>query len=208
MRFNLDNYETVESRLAKFWDEFPNGQIFTSIYHYDDNKVVFKAEVYKDIADPRPVATGFAEETRDSNPVNKTSHVENAETSSIGRALANWKFQSKTAPRPSREEMQKVANRQVAKEIIDTADRVLEKVNKVFPSATDATPAIKDPSAKASPAQLGKIRAMLNGTGLSTRADQHDYIAEIVNRSVPNLDALTKGEADTVIKALDARSKR
>jgi hypothetical protein len=199
MRFNLDNYETVESRLAKFWDEFPNGQIFTSIHHYDDNKVVFKAEVYKDIADPRPVATGFAEETRDSNPVNKTSHVENAETSSIGRALANWKFQSKTAPRPSREEMNKVARQQ---------DAIVEQVKQVFPSATDATPAIKDPSAKASPAQLGKIRAMMNGTGLSTRADQHDYIAEIVNRSVPNLDALTKGEADTVIKALDARSKR
>jgi hypothetical protein len=199
MRFNLDNYETVESRLAKFWDEFPNGQIFTSIFHYDDNKVVFKAEVYRDIADPRPVATGFAEETRDSNPVNKTSHVENAETSSIGRALANWKFQSKTAPRPSREEMNKVARQQ---------DAIVEQVKQVFPSATDATPAIKDPSAKASPAQLGKIRAMMNGTGLSTRADQHDYIAEIVNRSVPNLDALTKGEADTVIKALDARSKR
>jgi len=204
MRFNLDNYETVESRLAKFWEEFPNGQIFTSIYHYDDNKVVFKAEVYKDIADPRPVATGFAEETRDSNPVNKTSHVENGETSAIGRALANWKFQSKNAPRPSREEMQKVerANAQ------QKTDALVEQVKQVFPSATEATPQIKDPSAKASPAQLGKIRAMMNGTGLSTRADQHDYIAEIINRSVPNLDALSKGEADTVIKALDARGRR
>ena len=37
MRFNLDNYETVEQRLAKFWEEFPNGQIFTSINHYDEN---------------------------------------------------------------------------------------------------------------------------------------------------------------------------
>lgn len=109
MRFNLDNYETVESRLAKFWEEYPNGQIFTQIYHYDDNKVVFKAEVYRDIADPRPVATGFAEEVRDASPVNRTSFVENAETSAIGRCLSNWKYQSKNAPRPSREEMAKVA---------------------------------------------------------------------------------------------------
>jgi hypothetical protein len=97
MRFNLDNYETVEARLAKFWEDHPNGQIFTSVHYYDDTRVVFKAEVYKDISDPRPVATGFAEEVRDASPVNRTSHVENAETSSIGRCLANWKYASKTA---------------------------------------------------------------------------------------------------------------
>lgn len=108
MRFNLDNYETVEQRLAKFWEEFPNGQVFTSIHHYDENRVVFKAEVYRDISDPRPVATGFAEEVRDASPVNRTSHVENAETSAIGRCLANWKYASKSQPRPSRQEMEKV----------------------------------------------------------------------------------------------------
>lgn len=116
MRFNLDNYETVEQRLAKFWEEYPNGQVFTSIHHYDDSRVVFKAEVYKDISDPRPVATGFAEEVRDASPVNRTSHVENAETSAIGRCLANWKFQSKTSPRPSREEMEKVARAEQPKQ--------------------------------------------------------------------------------------------
>jgi hypothetical protein len=108
MRFNLDNYETVEARLAKFWEENPNGQVFTTIHHYDENRVVFKAEIYKDINDPRPVATGFAEEVRDASPVNRTSHVENAETSAIGRALANWRYASKTQPRPSRQEMEKV----------------------------------------------------------------------------------------------------
>ena len=115
MRFNLDNYETVETRLAKFWAQFPNGQVFTAIHHYDDNKVVFRAEIYKDISDPRPVATGYAEEVRDLSPVNKTSHVENAETSAIGRALANYVFQSKTSPRPSREEMQKVVRQEAPK---------------------------------------------------------------------------------------------
>jgi len=111
-RFDLSQYETVEARLAKFWEQYPNGQVFTQIHHYDDNKVVFRAEIYKDITDPRPVATGYAEELRDASPVNRTSHVENAETSAIGRALANFIFQSKTAPRPSREEMEKVARAQ------------------------------------------------------------------------------------------------
>lgn len=108
MRFDLSQYETVETRLAKFWAQYPNGRVATSVHHYDDNKVVFRAEIYKDITDPQPVSTGYAEEVRDLSPVNKTSHVENAETSAIGRALANFVFQSKTAPRPSREEMVKV----------------------------------------------------------------------------------------------------
>jgi hypothetical protein len=99
----------VEQRLAKFWAQYPNGRVATSIYFYDDNKVVFRAEVYRDAGDTHPVATGYAEELRDASPVNRTSHVENAETSAIGRALANFVFQSKTAPRPSREEMEKVA---------------------------------------------------------------------------------------------------
>jgi len=109
MRFNLDNYETVESRIARFWAKYPNGRIETSVYYYDENRVVFRAAVYDDGQDPNPKATGYAEEVRDASPVNRTSHVENAETSAIGRALANFEFQSKTAPRPSREEMSKVA---------------------------------------------------------------------------------------------------
>jgi hypothetical protein len=125
MRFNLDNYETVEARLAKFWEDHPNGQIFTSVHYYDDTRVVFKAEVYKDISDPRPVATGFAEEVRDASPVNRTSHVENAETSSIGRCLANWKYASKTQPRPSRQEMEKV--QRMGTQMVDNAADLVTK---------------------------------------------------------------------------------
>jgi hypothetical protein len=107
MGFNLENYETVEDRLIRFWTDHPNGRISTSIHHYDDNKVVFRAEVYFDAADDTPKATGYAEEVRGASPVNKTSHVENAETSAIGRALANCKYAPRGA-RPSREEMAKV----------------------------------------------------------------------------------------------------
>lgn len=108
MRFNLDNYETVESRLHKFWEENPDGRIQTYVHHYDDNRVLIVAEVFAHRDHHKPTAVGHAEEVRDASPVNRTSHVENAETSAIGRALANWKYASKVQPRPSREEMQKV----------------------------------------------------------------------------------------------------
>jgi hypothetical protein len=108
MRFNLDDYETVESRLHKFWDDNPNGRIETYVHHYDETRVLIVAQVFAHKDDHKPMAFGHAEEVRDASPVNRTSHVENAETSAIGRALANWKYASKTQPRPSREEMAKV----------------------------------------------------------------------------------------------------
>ena len=127
MRFNLDNYETVETRLAKFWEQYPNGRIETSVFYYDENRVVFRAAVYDDGADINPKATGYAEEVRDASPVNRTSHVENAETSAIGRALANFIFQSKTAPRPSREEMSKVARAEQPKPAVVSQDDFVTK---------------------------------------------------------------------------------
>jgi hypothetical protein len=55
------------------------------------------------------IATGYAEEVRGAGNVNRTSHVENCETSAIGRALANCGMAgSDMTKRPSREEMSKV----------------------------------------------------------------------------------------------------
>jgi hypothetical protein len=55
------------------------------------------------------IGTGYAEEVRGAGNVNRTSHVENCETSAIGRALANCGMAgSDMSKRPSREEMSKV----------------------------------------------------------------------------------------------------
>jgi hypothetical protein len=57
------------------------------------------------------IATGYAEEVRGAGNVNRTSHVENCETSAVGRALANAGMAgSDVSKRPSREEMTKVQN--------------------------------------------------------------------------------------------------
>jgi hypothetical protein len=55
------------------------------------------------------IATGYAEEVRGAGNVNRTSHVENCETSAVGRALANAGMAGTDVnKRPSREEMAKV----------------------------------------------------------------------------------------------------
>lgn len=108
-RFNLEEYSTVEERIQLFYDDNEDGRITTEVFHYTpDDKVVVKATLFKDgdnQARNTPVATGFAEETPEGH-VNKTSRVENCETSAVGRALANAGYQGKK--RPSREEMEKV----------------------------------------------------------------------------------------------------
>ena len=113
-KFNLDDYELVEDRLKKFWADYPEGRVDTSIVHITDDGtcVTIKAEVYKDELSVLPTSTGIARETKGDGFANTTSWMENCETSAIGRALANWKYQG-SKNRPSREEMMKVKKNSV-----------------------------------------------------------------------------------------------
>ena len=56
MAFDLSNYETVESRLARFWEAHPNGRVRTQMLNYTGDACVFYAELYadKDDKDPEP----------------------------------------------------------------------------------------------------------------------------------------------------------
>ena len=81
-------YTTVAVRVEIFRKYFPDFSINTKVKVDDGKRVIVVAEVYAPGSD-RPVSTGIAEEIRGSSNVNKTSAVENGETSAIGRALAN-----------------------------------------------------------------------------------------------------------------------
>jgi len=107
MAFNLDDYETVEDRLAKFWAEYPDGQIHTKLIEHTPSRFIVEASIFRTEADPRPWTTGLAEETVQARGVNATSALENCETSAIGRSLANAGYAAK-GKRASRTEMEKV----------------------------------------------------------------------------------------------------
>ena len=105
--FNLEDYETVEERLNKFWKEHPDGRIETALVESTLQRFIVKAAIYRTEVDAQAWTTGYAEETVSTRGVNSTSALENCETSAIGRALANAGYVTK-GKRPSREEMSKV----------------------------------------------------------------------------------------------------
>jgi hypothetical protein len=107
MAFIPADYEPVDSRIHRFWSEHPEGRIHTEIVLINETEIVIKASIYADRDDTRPVSIDFAQETRNSTPVNKLSFVENCATSAIGRALATYAYSPK-GKRPSKEEMEKV----------------------------------------------------------------------------------------------------
>ena len=126
-KFNLDDYELVEDRLKKYWKDNPEGMISTNVVHIteDGTCVTIKADVTDN--NGRLVATGIAQETKGDGFANTTSWVENCETSAIGRALANWKYQGNKKARPSREEMAKVERNSVTP-TTDTKKKAEESV--------------------------------------------------------------------------------
>jgi hypothetical protein len=105
--FNLEDYETVEERLVKFWKDHPDGRIDTTLVESTLQRFIIKASVFRTEVDAQAWTTGYAEETVSTRGVNSTSALENCETSAIGRALANAGYVTK-GKRPSREEMSKV----------------------------------------------------------------------------------------------------
>lgn len=111
--FNLADYELVETRIGKFYSLYEDGRIQTENMSTKEDREkgiwVVKARLYTTQEDQRlglPKATGYAFEVDGGYGANKTSALENCETSAIGRALANMALHG--SKRASREEMTKV----------------------------------------------------------------------------------------------------
>ena len=78
------DYITVNQRIIEFRKQYPTGSIITEIISNENDVVIMKAQV---INDGQLLATGHAYEKSGSSFINKTSYIENCETSAIGRAL-------------------------------------------------------------------------------------------------------------------------
>lgn len=113
-RFNLEDYETVETRLKRWWgsEESKDARLVTYNRSTPEDRAkgiwVFEARLYLTAGDQSldlPKVTGWASETESGNQAQWAAEL--CETSAIGRCLANFSLSGNL--RASREEMQKVA---------------------------------------------------------------------------------------------------
>ena len=161
MGFDLSDYETVEDRLIRFWADHPDGRIVTTMMNYDGDSCVFRTDIFYDHYSDLATASGYAHEVKSERGVNSTSFVENAETSSIGRGLANCGY-STHGKRPSRTEMEKVARHEPTVSQ-STNERGDVTTRTEYPKPMQST-------SLASPKQKGLIRALAGGRDLVGRA--------------------------------------
>ncbi|WP_455031450.1 hypothetical protein [Oribacterium sp.] len=79
------NYTCVAARISAFRELCPVGTISTEILSLADGVVTMKTTITDE--NGKILATGMAQEKETSSYINKTSYIENCETSAVGRAL-------------------------------------------------------------------------------------------------------------------------
>ena len=212
MAFDLSQYETVDTRIHKFWGEHKaDGRIESRLIEVvrDDSgrplQYVMESQIW---VGERMVANGYAEEVVGGSPVNKTSALENAETSSIGRALANAGY-SKEKFRASMTEMTK-AERLTGTPDDDPFYKSQPKVES-FPNGQPmpnlpGAPKVYGGTGEASAAQKGKIRGTAKDLGVTTKEEFLGLVNACLmaanHATVTSLDDLTKKQASDVIEKM------
>lgn len=123
-------YVEVNERIKYFREsgEYKGWSLTSEVYHLDADSCVIKASVLNDKGEI--VATGFAQEDKSSSYINKTSYVENCETSAWGRALANLGIGIDTSIASSNEVAMAIAKDKVS-------------TNKASGTATESKPTLK-----------------------------------------------------------------
>ena len=80
-------YVEVHERISHLRNNYDDAELLTEIISNDNGVCVMKATL---ILNDKIVSTGHAYEKENSTPVNKTSYIENCETSAVGRCLGNF----------------------------------------------------------------------------------------------------------------------
>ncbi|MBR3320810.1 MAG: hypothetical protein IKG04_02580 [Exiguobacterium sp.] len=174
-------YIEVNQRIKAFRMVYPEGFIISEIDQLLDGLCIFRARVgvYEVFADgavkERVLGTGTAYEKEGSSQINRTSYIENCETSAIGRALGMAGFGIDTSV-ASAEEVENAIHQQEQGDVTITRDNM------------------GDPMTEA---QKNKIFRELDRAGFT-----RDVIEQSIGKSI---DELSKIEASNLIERLMKR---
>jgi len=173
------DYIEVNQRIKAFRMIYPNGSIITNLVSNDGGVCIFRAEVFDD--QKNILGTGTAYEKEGSTFINKTSYIENCETSAVGRALAMLGI-GIDASIASKEEVENA------------------KLNQNKPSKEEKKPAQKQAEAVEEAEVRSKVLAYFN---------RHQFNKEALDKictryHIESVSMLTKDHCEHYIKLLES----
>ncbi len=177
----IGDYAEVNQRVKAFRMLYPQGTIETDMISNENGICIFRAKIYNE--EGKLLATGTAYEKEGSTFINKTSYIENCETSAIGRALGMAGLGIDTSIASAEEVMNAVTNQ-----------------NNTSSSKGNTSP---QTNKKLSEAQLKRLYAISNVAGYS-----NEKLAALV-RAKYNCDVaeLTKEQYDYICESLEKAKK-
>ena len=185
------DYVMVNERIKAFKELYPDYSLVTEIKHLADGMCVIKATVLD--KDGNPKATGHAYEKEGSSPINKTSYIENCETSAVGRALGFMGIGIDTSICSAEELAIAISQQETPEEI---AERKLNGKKVELPTGEDFSKAMKNASAQ----QVTMIK------GIAERIGQPiDKIC--AKYKVKGLEDLSPEQASEVVEKLKEARK-
>lgn len=131
------DYAEVNQRIKAFRMVYPTGTIATEMISNENGVCIFKASVYAD-GDPTVsnlLGVGHAYEKENSSFINKTSYIENCETSAVGRALGMAGFGIDTSVASAEEVGNAIRNQPEQKQERKASPKQIETLLNVYKGA-------------------------------------------------------------------------
>lgn len=134
------DYAEVNQRIKAFRMVYPEGRIETDIISLSDGVCTIKAVVS---SENKILGTGYAQEKENSTFINKTSFIENCETSAVGRALGMCGFGIDTSICSAEELQNALAQQDAANKPKDKTKKDEPKKSETKQSKTDTSDKVK-----------------------------------------------------------------
>lgn len=119
-------YAEVNQRIKAYRMVYPNGTIRTKLAKLENGICLFIAEVTNEYGEV--IATGTAYEKENSTFINKTSYIENCETSAVGRALGMAGFGIDTSVASAEEVANTIENQKEDKKVILATENQIKMI--------------------------------------------------------------------------------
>lgn len=151
-------YVEVNERIRYFRENYKDASILTEMLSNDMGTCVFRAQI---VVNNTIVAVGHAYEKEGSTFINKTSYIENCETSAIGRALGNFGIGIDTSVASAEE----------------VGNAIAQQETKIEPLSKDREKELKEGMKKAH--QDGELKSFFFSMNPSEKEQLRDFANEL-----------------------------